>query len=451
MDMSLTLILNVLLGLTFTWFLLSLAAMNIQEWLASRSNWRSRMLEKTIGKMLADIVLVDQFYNHPTIRSLYTGTNNAHKPSYIPTSQFSQVMIDLLTTSGTEASLIQEKLYQLYSKTDRLPRKKRQDARERLGVMLGMTRKALIAETGEDAVNEILKIVKSELLVLGENIPQLQKSVEDSLKNIIIQKQQIDAALVKMSYQGEPSKNSVMNQIRAGVMALSVTHPQLKQTLYPMLYSMPQTVVQKGIELELVRTNLEEWFNNNMDRLTGWYKRRTMVSTFLIGILIAIVANVDSINLTTRLWREPDLRVAILNKLEAILIQDNTSTLSSVQFLTIQQQFSDISLPVGWVGSPVSLTSAQPGNGQQTLPETCMLYPNKENEIYGLLVSGRCYRFINIPQLTDMTGWLIKLLGILITGGAGSQGASFWFDVLKKIMNVRFSGLKPAETNQMVG
>ena len=36
--MSLTLILNVLLGLIFTWFLLSLAAMNIQEWLAARSS-----------------------------------------------------------------------------------------------------------------------------------------------------------------------------------------------------------------------------------------------------------------------------------------------------------------------------------------------------------------------------------------------------------------------------
>ena len=55
--MSLTLILNVLIGLVLTWFLLSLAAMNIQEWLATRGNWRPEMLEKTIGKMLTDIVL----------------------------------------------------------------------------------------------------------------------------------------------------------------------------------------------------------------------------------------------------------------------------------------------------------------------------------------------------------------------------------------------------------
>ena len=451
MDMSLTLILNVLLGLIFTWFLLSLAAMNIQEWLASHSHWRSQMLEKTIGKMLTDVVIVDQFYNHPTIRSLYTGTHNTDKPSYIPASQFSQVIIDMLTTSGTEASLIQEKLYELYSKTDRLPRKKRENARERLGVMLGMTRKALIAEAGEDAVNEILKIVKSNLILLGEEIPQLRKLVEDSLNNIVILKQQIDAALVKMSYQGEPSNNSVINQIRAGVIALSVTHPQLKQTLYPMLYSMPLSVVQNETELELVRSNIEEWFNNNMDRVTGWYKRRTMVATFLIGVMIAIIANVDSINLTTRLWREPDLRVAILNKLEAILVQDNNSTLSTGQLLTIQQQFSDISLPVGWIGSPIPISNTRTVNVPQAPSELCTLFPKQENQIYGLLVSEQCYRFINAPHITDMTGWLVKLLGVLITGVAGSQGASFWFDLLKKIINVRFSGLKPAETNRMVG
>lgn len=449
--MSLTIILNVFLGLIFIWFLLSLAAMNIQEWLANRSNWRSQMLKKTIGNMLADVVLVDQFYNHPTIRSLYTGTNSTHEPSYIPASQFSQVMIDMLSTSGTEASLIQEKLYELYSKTERLSRKKRLLARDRLGAMLGMTRKALIAETGEDAVNEILKIVKSELLSLGQDIPALQKNIEDALNNVIIQKQQIDAALVKMSYQGEPSKNSVVNQIRAGVMAMSITHPRLKQTLYPMLYSMPQSVVQIGSELELIRTNIEEWFNNNMDRLTGWYKRRTMITTFLIAVLIAIIANVDSINLTTRLWREPDLRVAILNNLEALISQDISSTSNDGTALSIQQQFSDISLPIGWIGSSVSINDAQTVSVPQTLSELCTFFPQNDNAIYGVLISGRCYRFINVPQMSDLAGWLIKLLGLLITAVAGSQGSSFWFDILKKIINVRLTGLKPADTSQMVG
>ena len=148
--MSITIFLNVLIGLFLTWSLLSLASMQIQEWIAARLKWRSRMLEKTLGKMLTDFTLVDQFYNHPLIRSLYTGKNNSDKPSYIPVSQFSKVMIDLLSTNGTESSLIQQQLYRLYSETQRLPKKNRSDARGRISLMLGMIRKALVSETGEE-------------------------------------------------------------------------------------------------------------------------------------------------------------------------------------------------------------------------------------------------------------------------------------------------------------
>ena len=149
--MSLSTILNVLLGVFLTWSLLSLAAMQIQEWTAARLKWRSRMLEKSLGKMLTDVTLLDQFYNHPLIRSLFTGKKNNDKPSYIPASEFSQAMIDLLASNGTEASLLQHELYILYGTAQKLPSHKRKAASERISLLLGMTRKALVNESGEDA------------------------------------------------------------------------------------------------------------------------------------------------------------------------------------------------------------------------------------------------------------------------------------------------------------
>lgn len=444
--MSITLILNVLLGLFFTWTLLSLSAMQIQEWTSARLKWRSRMLEKTLGKLLTDFTLVDQFYNHPLIRSLYTGKDNNNKPSYIPASQFSQAMIDILAATGTEASLIQQQLYKLYSQAQRLPRKKRLEARRRLSLMLGMIRKALVSESGEDACTEILDTVKNDLLTLGQDIPRLQVPVDTLFDTIRVQKQQINDALVKLSFKAETSEDETMNKIRAGVSALSITHPQLKQTLQAIMNSMPQSIWQKVNELELVRSNIEEWFNNAMNRLTGWYKRRSLVTTLIVGVLLATIVNVDSINLTSRLWREPDLRIAILGKIENILTQNPTGA-DIVQLSIVQQQFSDINLPVGWLGSPIALISDQPTD----LRGTCTLNPQQENEIYGLLISGQCYPIINSPLLPDMTGWLIKLGGILLSGIAASPGASFWFDLLKKIINVRLSGANPAELKPSVG
>lgn len=445
--MSITLLLNILLGIFLAWSLLSLSSMQIQEWIAARLKWRSRMLEKTLGKMLTEFTLVDQFYNHPLIRSLYTGKDNNNKPSYIPASQFSQAMIDILSTTGTEASLIQQQLYKLYSGTQRLPKKKRAEARRRLSLMLGMIRKALVSETGEETCAEIQDTVKNDLLAMGQDIPRLKESVDALFDTIRVQKQQVNDALAKLSFRAGDSEDETINRIRAGVTALSITHPQLKQTLHAILNSMPQSIWQKENELELVRNNIEEWFNNAMNRLTGWYKRRSLITTLLVGILLAIIVNVDSINLTSRLWREPDLRIALLGKIENILTQDDATTLDVGQLSAIQQQFSDISLPVGWFGSPVSPTSDQ----ETSFSETCTLFPQQENEIYGILISGQCYPIINAPQVTDMTGWLIKLAGILISGAAASPGASFWFDMLKKIINVRLSGISPSELKTTVG
>jgi hypothetical protein len=439
--MSISLLLNVLLGLFLAWSLLSLSAMQIQEWIAARLKWRARMLEETLAKMLTDITLVDQFYNHPLIRSLYTGKNNDNKPSYIPSSQFSQAMIDILSATGTEASLIQQQLYKLYSESQRLQKKKRIETRRRLSLMLGLIRKALVSETGEEACTEILDSVKNDLLALGQDIPQIKESVDALFDALRVQKQQINEALVKLSFKADASQDETINKIRAGVNALSITHPQLKQTLYALMNSMPQSIWQKENELELVRYNIEEWFNNAMNRLTGWYKRRSIITTLLVGILLAIIINVDSITLISRLWREPDLRVAILSRIEKILMQDNPTTIDVGQLSVIQQQFSDISLPVGWFGAPISPASDPGAN----LIETCTLFPQHENEIYGISISCQCYPIINAPQVSDLTGWLIKLLGILISGVAASPGASFWFDVLKKIVNVRLSGVNPSE------
>jgi len=49
-------------------------------------------------------------------------------------------------------------------------------------------------------------------------------------------------------------------------------------------------------------------------------------------------------------------------------------------------------------------------------------------------------------------GWYwftVKLLGLLISAFAGMQGASFWFDALQKITNIRLSGKKPIDNNNL--
>jgi hypothetical protein len=83
--------------------------------------------------------------------------------------------------------------------------------------------------------------------------------------------------------------------------------------------------------------------------------------------------------------------------------------------------------------------------------QDCLVFPAQEGQVFGLWFNQRCYQIINAPRFTDSAAWLLKFLGILLTAVASSQGAPFWFDLLKKIVNVRLTGLNPSEAQKAFG
>ncbi len=96
--MNLDAILEVAIGLVFTWLVLSVATMQIQEWISSIFHWRAELLEETIRKMLGDD-LAKSFYEHSIINSL---SQPRHKPSYIPSDLFALTSYDVLFNKAKE-------------------------------------------------------------------------------------------------------------------------------------------------------------------------------------------------------------------------------------------------------------------------------------------------------------------------------------------------------------
>ncbi len=191
--MEISTVLSVTIGLIFVWLIISLAVMNIEEWIVSKLRWRSKMLETTIRNLLADPGLTDQFYNHPLIRSLFSGNDGSNKPSYIPSSQFTLTLFDIVVNAGTDASLLQQQLYKLRLDVAMLNRSQQKAAHRRLNLILALTRRALVSETGTAAVNATLDSVRSEINRLAVDYPKLQASVDASLLNVKVQKEQIDS------------------------------------------------------------------------------------------------------------------------------------------------------------------------------------------------------------------------------------------------------------------
>jgi hypothetical protein len=143
----------------------------------------------------------------------------------------------------------------------------------------------------------------------------------------------------------------------------------------------------------------------------------------------------------TSLWREPTLRQAIVAEAQNYTPAATTQTDSSAGPLqnipALETQLQALNIPFGW-----SFGSFSTGGKQ------CTLLPSQPGQILGIPSrdgSGQliCNGIMNLPA--DPNGWLAKILGMLITGGAAAQGAPFWFDILKKMVNVRGTGANPAE------
>jgi hypothetical protein len=171
--------------------------------------------------------------------------------------------------------------------------------------------------------------------------------------------------------------------------------------------------------------NLEEWYNDAMDRVSGWYKRYTQRVLVVIGLLLAVAFNVNSVRVARTLWLDRDARQAMVdaagNYAKDHPAATNQAAPADTGKLREQLQsnvdvFSQVTtsalLPLGWK------------------------HPWHFYEDY-FRVAPKDAIF---AALTIVAGWVMTALAI-------SFGAPFWFDTLNKFMVVR-STVKPQEKSK---
>ena len=58
-----------------------------------------------------------------------------------------------------------------------------------------------------------------------------------------------------------------------------------------------QSLLRGTKDAEEQKKRIEDWFDNSMDRVSGWYKRKSHAALWVIGILVCLFVNADSITL----------------------------------------------------------------------------------------------------------------------------------------------------------
>jgi hypothetical protein len=206
------------------------------------------------------------------------------------------------------------------------------------------------------------------------------------------------------------------------------------------LLNVEEYVSEGETNLAKARKNVERWFDDSMDRVSGAFKRYSQMMALIIGLILALLLNIDSVDLTLYLWREPAVRqVLAQNASDFDLTPQELKDNPEEALQNFRNQFAGLSLPIGWGFSRVPTAALSDPN--------CQLFPRQDQEpeqAFGIPVIGSnlC---ITPPNTSNQGNLAIKLLGIMLTALAARQGAPFWFDILKRVVNLRGTGANPVE------
>jgi hypothetical protein len=196
-----------------------------------------------------------------------------------------------------------------------------------------------------------------------------------------------------------PPNNSLV-ALRSAAVSFATENQKVSTALVALIDS-------AGTDPNQARQNVENWFNSSMDRVSGWYKRRSQWFLLGFGLLFAVAANVDTVAIVRLLSTDSGVRDALVGQATAYASNHAANPKEeSAPAGEPLKALRGLGLPLGW---------------------------DKSN-------AG------TVPQSDDPIGWLMKIIGFALTATAVSLGAPFWFDLLNKFILVR-STVKPPTTD----
>lgn len=208
------------------------------------------------------------------------------------------------------------------------------------------------------------------------------------------------AALLGVLQDG--SADPAFDQARA--MIDKLPNGDLKTTL--------QSFISAGAtDIDKLRTRIENWFDDAMERLSGIYKRFSQWMMLFLGLVVAVCMNIDSVHMVRTLWNEPALSHAIADGATEAIKNNKVFDCSSTPAADGTTTAAPCKTP--------NMAAILAVIDQQPLP---IGWPGTKFDCWVVL------------------GWLLSALAI-------SLGAQFWFGLLTQLISLRAAGDKPARAN----
>jgi len=302
-----------------------------------------------------------------------------------------------------------------------------------IGIVFVLLLLSLLATT-------VMELISGLLSLRGRNLQRALKHILGQSGNLVIFEQFRENALFKQlstrwlgkhyppSYMASSSfwtvlfsilrEDKIIQSIEELRRAIeNLPDDTLKEALLQLLDEVEYEYESAEKRFEAFKRKVQEWYDNVMDRASGWYKRSTQAILLIIGLIIAVSFDADVFELYTELSANPELAAQIADQAEDFILANQT---------VLQQQ-----------------DTTQQFDTELMLNRLDTLIDQNITPLQGPLGLGWDS---NELANKDFNDWLLKIAGWIVMALSITLGAPFWFDLLKMLVNVRSSGGVPKQT-----
>jgi len=233
----------------------------------------------------------------------------------------------------------------------------------------------------------------------------------------------------------------------------------------PVAYSLGPIIDRADNDLGAALKGIEAWFNSGMDRVSGWYKARTRLVLFWVGLVLAALCNVDAIEITGTLNRSPALRSSLVDTATGIVetgkvgnvtvadLRDRAPTQEewqSMRPVLENMRNASATLPIGYACLGAAFAAPQTvakltgdAGAANTAPANAPAKDAAKEATPRTVWTACAEQMTRAATSGSAANGLLKLLGWILTAAAGTLGAGYWFGLLTKAINIRGTGPKP--------
>lgn len=404
-----TSILELVIGLLFIFSLMAILVTQINTLITNALNLRAKNLKESLQNLVDDKQLQAEVLVHPLIKlvdpsqiammSLSVGDNMSDGVLNAPLTRVTDIASE--TFVEALASILTVRAYGPLERA--IKALGETDAKRRL---IG-----LLNDLQSNPSDERMAALRQAVQAAAENAPtgslliQAYNSLQDSFITV-------------------KTRNPELMPLLMGINTINT--PPFREAMQVILYS--------AQDLPTAMLKLQSWFNDGMQRSSSIFKEKLQRMSLIVGCILVLLMNVDTLAITQELWDDHDLRAnlaasASANAQYPTTIDPETGEAQAISTDLINdalaaqrtaQQLVALNVPLGW--SFVALTPEMAQNAA-TL---------------GLADPyGDTSNLWNLWPFSGNPSWLslliAKLVGLAASAIAAAQGAPFWFDLLQKL------------------